>query len=429
MPVIAVVGGQWGDEGKGKIIDLLARRAQVVVRAQGGNNAGHTIVNEQVGKFALHLVPAGIFNPATLCVIGAGVALNPVFLLEELEALHALRVSTDNLVISERAHIVMPYHVELDRLQEADRGAGKLGTTGRGIGPTYVDKVSRLGIRAGDLNDEQRATERIRAAVQAKNRLIERMYDAPPLDIDSVVTQYLDAGRRLARFVGDPSEALDAALRRDDAILLEGAQATLLDLDHGTYPFVTTSSPTVAGLLQGAGIGPRFLAHGLGVFKAYSTRVGGGPFPTELLDDTGDRLRDVGQEYGTTTGRPRRCGWFDAVAARYSCLVNGFDTLAITRLDILSGFSPLRICVAYEFRGQRMQRFPASADDLAECRPIYEELETWDEPIGSARRRADLPAAARRYLERIETLLDVPVALIGVGQEREATIVERDLLV
>ncbi len=428
MPVIAVVGGQWGDEGKGKIIDLLAKRAQVVVRAQGGDNAGHTIVNEQVGRFALHLVPAGIFNPRTTCIIGAGVALNPVFLLEELDALHGLRVSTDNLLISERAHLVMPYHIELDRLQEARRGGGAIGTTGRGIGPAYVDKVSRTGLRAGDLCDPQTLPARIREAVAAKNQLFQVLYQAPGLDPERVVEAYSLAAERLRPYIRDASGALAAALRQNETILLEGAQATLLDLDHGTYPYVTTSSPTVAGLLQGAGIGPRFLTCGLGVFKAYTTRVGSGPMPTELDDELGGRLRAIGHEYGARTGRPRRCGWFDAVAARYSVLVNGFDALAITRLDILDTFDPVRICVGYEWRGQRLDQFPARAEVLAECRPIYEDLEGWQAPIGQARTLAELPAAARRYLERLEQLLEVPIALVGVGQEREETIMVRDLL-
>ncbi len=293
MPVIAVVGGQWGDEGKGKIIDLLAKRARVVIRAQGGDNAGHTVVNDQ-GRFALHLVPAGIFNRQTTCIIGAGVALNPVFLLEELDALHQRGVTTDNLIISERAHLVMPYHVELDRMEEGRRGGSALGTTGRGIGPTYVDKVSRTGLRAGDLLNLDRLADQIRESVALKNRLFRGLYLAPELDAEDIVEAYSAAASRLAGYVGEVGPVLDRALRQGETVLLEGAQATLLDLDHGTYPFVTTSSPTIAGLLQGAGVGPRHLTTGLGVFKVYSTRVGSGPMPTELNDRTGELIQEIG---------------------------------------------------------------------------------------------------------------------------------------
>src|SRR5919198_1470111 len=354
MAVVAVVGGQWGDEGKGKIIDLLAAKAQVVIRAQGGDNAGHTVVNPR-GKFALHLVPAGIFNPKTLCVIGAGVALNPQILLEEMDALHARGVDTSNLIISERTHLVMPYHLLLDQAEEQARGAAKIGTTGRGIGPAYSDKGGRVGLRTG--------------------------------------------------------------------VLIEGAHGTLLDLDYGTYPYVTTSSPTVAGLLLGAGIAPRHLTTGLGVFKAYQTRVGAGPMPTELHDEVGEAIRRIGHEYGTTTGRPRRCGWVDAVAARYSARVNGFDSLAITRLDILDALPTLKICTAYELDGRRIEEFPSRTEVLARCLPIYEELEGWRTSTSGANSWSDLPPAARRYVERIGALLDVPVGIVGVGEGREQSIV------
>lgn len=426
MSVIAVVGGQWGDEGKGKIIDLLAGQAQVVIRAQGGDNAGHTVVNNQ-GRFALHLVPAGIFNPDTICIIGAGVALNPVFLLEELDALQARGVNAHNLIVSERAHIVMPYHIELDRLEEARRTGGRLGTTGRGIGPTYVDKVSRTGLRAGDLCDLHTWPARVRDAVAAKNQFIQALYGEAGLDADDVAEQYFLAAQRVAPFVREVQPALQLALVEGRTILLEGAQATLLDVDHGTYPFVTTSSPTVAGVLQGAGIGPRYLTCGLGVFKAYSTRVGSGPMPTELDDIVGARIREIAQEYGARTGRPRRCGWFDAVAARHSVLVNGFHALAITRLDILDTFDSIRICVGYEYGGRRLEWFPARAEVLEQCRPVYEETQGWRVRTSQARCLEELPDAARRYLRRLEALLDVPIALVGVGQERDETITVRDL--
>jgi adenylosuccinate synthase len=345
MAVVAVVGGQWGDEGKGKIIDLLAAKAQVVIRAQGGDNAGHTVVNPR-GRFALHLVPAGIFNPGTLCVIGAGVALNPQILLEEMDALHARGVDTSNLVISERTHLVMPYHLLLDQAEEQARGAARIGTTGRGIGPAYSDKVGRVGLRTGDLLDPRVFAERLEEAVKRKNRLLASLYAVDSIDWSTIFEQYMAITQRLGPHIGDPGPQLDRALAAGQTILIEGAHGTLLDLDYGTYPYVTTSSPTVAGLLLGAGIGPRHLTNGLGVFKAYQTRVGAGPMPTELHDEVGEAIRQTGHEFGTTTGRPRRCGWFDAVAARYSARTNGFDSLAITRLDILDAQPTLKICIA-----------------------------------------------------------------------------------
>lgn len=421
MPVVAVVGGQWGDEGKGKIIDLLAGRAQVVIRAQGGDNAGHTIVNPR-GKFALHLVPAGIFNPDTVCVIGAGVALNPLILLDELDALHARGVEAGNLVISERAHLVMPYHLTLDQADERARGADKIGTTGRGIGPAYADKVNRIGLRAGDLLDADLLERRLGDAVARKNRLLERLYGAEALNTATIFERYLDVAARLRPYIADPGPRLDQALTADQTILIEGAHGTLLDLDYGSYPFVTASSPTVAGLLLGAGIGPRHLTTSLGVFKAYQTRVGSGPMPTELHDDIGEAIRQTGHEFGTTTGRPRRCGWFDAVAARHAVSVNGFDRLAITRVDILDQQPSLQICTAYDLDGQRIDRFPASTDLLERCRPVYEELPGWQAPTGQARSWRALPAAAQGYLDRLAELLGVPIGIVGVGEGREQSI-------
>lgn len=427
MAVIAVVGGQWGDEGKGKIIDLLASRAHVVIRAQGGDNAGHTVVNER-GKFALHLVPAGIFNPSTLCVIGAGVALNPEILLQEMAALHARGVGTQNLIISERTHLVLPYHLTLDQAEERARGAGKIGTTGRGIGPAYTDKVSRLGLRAGDLLDAGILRQRLDSVVDRKNQVLARLYDAPPIDAGALFECLAELAELLRPHIGDPGPQLEEALSNGKTILIEGAHGTLLDLDYGTYPYVTASSPTVAGLLLGAGIGPRYLTTGLGVFKAYQSRVGAGPMPTELTDEVGETIRRVGQEYGTTTGRPRRCGWFDAVAARHAVRVNGFDALALTRLDILDGFPSVNICVAYEIDGRRIDSFPARAEVLARCRPVYEELPGWEASTSGALRWEDLPPAAQRYVERIGELLRVPVAIIGVGQDRAQSIVLREIV-
>jgi adenylosuccinate synthase len=421
MPVIAVVGGQWGDEGKGKIIDLLAGRAHVVVRAQGGDNAGHTIVNPR-GKFALHLVPAGIFNPDCECIIGPGVALNPEVLLQEIDALHARSVTTDNLIISARAHLVMPYHPILDRLDEAARGPEAIGTTGRGIGPTYHDKVGRCGLLVGDLRYPERFRGKVANAVERKNVILERVFGAEPVDANEITERYLDFADRLLPHVAESEPVLERALRDGRTILLEGAHGTLLDLDHGTYPYVTTSSCTVGGLLNGAGIGPRHLTTGLGVFKAYSSRVGAGPFPSELQDDTGDAIRERGQEYGTTTGRARRVGWFDAVAARHSVLVNGFHAVAITRLDILDDLDELNVCLSYELDGERIDYFPTQFEELARCRPVYEGVQGWGSPIGQAQDWKDLPSAAQDYVRLIEEAVGVPAGLIGVGQEREKTI-------
>jgi len=421
MPVIAVVGGQWGDEGKGKIIDLLAGRAHVVVRAQGGDNAGHTVVNPR-GKFALHLVPAGIFNEQTRCLIGPGVALNPEVLLAEMDALHARGVGTDNLIISERAHLVLPYHPLFDRLDEESRGAAAIGTTGRGIGPTYADKVGRIGIVAGDLLHPERFRAKVHQVVERKNVLLERVYGAAPIDADAIVAQYLGHADRLARHIAESEPILEQALREGRTILLEGGHGTLLDIDHGTYPYVTATSCTVGGLLNGAGIGPRHLTTAIGVFKAYQSRVGSGAMPTELLDETGDHVRERGDEYGTTTGRPRRIGWFDAVAARHSMIVNGFHTIALTRLDILDELDELQVCIAYELDGRRIDFMPSQIEDLARCQPVYEGMPGWRTPTGEAQSWRDLPNAAQSYVRLIEESVGAPAGLIGVGQEREKTI-------
>ncbi|MFN8522433.1 MAG: adenylosuccinate synthase [Chloroflexota bacterium] len=426
MPVIAVVGGQWGDEGKGKVIDLLAERADVVVRAQGGDNAGHTIVNAR-GKFALHLVPAGIFNERTECVIGPGVALNPGVLVREMDELNARGVATDRMSISTRAHLVMPYHPRFDALEEQRRGAAAIGTTGRGIGPTYHDKIGRIGLTVGDLLYPARFRERVSALVARKNLELERIYSAPPVDAASIADEYLTLAARLLPHIKETGPLIHAAISDGRMVLIEGAHATLLDIDHGTYPYVTTAPCTVSGLLNGAGIGPRYLTTALGVFKAYTSRVGGGPFPTELLDATGDSIRTTGHEYGTTTGRPRRCGWFDAVAARHSVQVNGFHSIALTRLDILDHLDELAVCVGYERAGKRVEHFPTDLDELADCTPVYEGLPGWKRPTSDARSFDDLPTAARQYVRIIENALGAPTSLIGIGAERERTLVVGDL--
>jgi adenylosuccinate synthase len=420
MPVMAIIGGQWGDEGKGRIVDLLAQQSHMVIRYSGGNNAGHTIVNDR-GTFKLHLVPAGIFNPTTVNIIGAGVVINPAALLEEMAMLDAAGVTFNNLYISDRAHIIMPYHLEQDRIQEALRGNGRIGTTGRGIGPAYGDKMERIGIRMGDLLHDHMLRERFARVIDLKNRLL-RSYDSVEQPLDKVYQQVLDYGRQLRDHIVPMYPLVQSALRRNDRILLEGAQGTLLDIDWGTYPYVTSSVPGAAGACQGTGIGPRHLSHILGVFKAYTTRVGGGPFPTELVNDTGDLLRERGHEYGTTTGRARRCGWFDVVAARYVAELNSLDLLAITKLDVLDTLPTLRICTGYRLNGRPIDYLPSVAAEISQIEPIYEDLPGWRATTTAARSFDDLPPNAQRYVARLEALIGVPVALISVGAARQELI-------
>jgi adenylosuccinate synthase len=417
VPVTAVVGGHWGDEGKGKVINLLARDADLVIRGHGGANAGHTVVNEQ-GRFAVHLIPAGIFNPRALCVIGPGVAVHPGLLVAELDELGAREIDTAGLRVSTAAHLVMPYHQSLDRAEDEAREERRLGTTGRGIGPTYVDKARRIGLRVGDLLDAAQFRDKLHFVLDRKYHELAAV-GVPRPDAEAIADEYLALTERLKPYIAETQPLVDEAVARGRQVLLEGAHATLLDLDHGTYPYVTSSNCTVAGLLQGSGIGPRRLTRAIGVYKAYCSRVGEGPFPTELLDETGDRIREIGHEYGTTTGRPRRCGWFDAVAGRHASRVNAFDGIALTRLDLLTGFSELRVCVAYEVDGQEIDYFPSQADRVYQCRPIYERFPGWEEPLTGARGWTDLPANAQAYVRRLEVLLEAPVQLIGVGEGRE----------
>jgi len=414
VPVTAVVGGHWGDEGKGKVINLLARDADLVIRGHGGANAGHTVVNEQ-GRFAVHLVPAGIFNRRALCIIGPGVAVHPGLLLAELDELGAREIDTRGLRISTAAHLVMPYHQSLDRAEDEAREEGRLGTTGRGIGPTYVDKARRVGLRVGDLLDPDGFRAKLRFVLDRKYHELAAVGVAKP-SWEAIADEYLAFAERLRPFIAETQPLVDEAVARGRQVLLEGAQATLLDLDHGTYPYVTSSHCTVAGLLQGSGVGPRRLTRAIGVYKAYCSRVGEGPFPSELHDETGARIREAGHEYGTTTGRPRRCGWFDAVAGRHAARINAFDGIALTRLDILAGFPAVRVCTAYELDGERIEYFPSQAETLERCRPIYETFEGWHEPLGRARGWNDLPPNAQAYVRRLEVLLEAPVQLIGVGE-------------
>ena len=424
MPVIAVVGGQWGDEGKGKVIDQLASSADVVVRAHGGDNAGHTVVNPQ-GEFALHLVPAGIFNPAANCIIGPGVALNPEVLIRELDSLESRGVSTEGLRVSDRAHMVMPYHLLFDQVQERQRGGDALGTTGRGIGPAYGDKVARIGLRVGDLQYPDEFRRKLASIVSQKNQLLRAMGAEDSIDAEAIAREYAAYAERLRPYIHDVAPTIADAVDRDAAMLLEGAQATLLDLDHGSYPYVTTSACTVAGLCQGSGVPPRAISRAIGVYKAYSTRVGSGPMPSELLDETGEYLREHAHEFGTTTGRARRCGWLDAVIARYTARINGFDSMALTRLDILDEMESISICTAYEVDGRRVEFPPTDPAVLARCKPIYEELPGWKTSIMNIADFEELPEEAVGFVHRVEELIGVPADIIGVGPQRAQTISRR----
>lgn len=426
MPSVAIVGTQWGDEGKGKITDFLAEAAEMVVRYQGGNNAGHTVVvGDEV--FKLHLIPSGAIHPGKQLVLGNGVVVDPKVLVDELTRLHERGVSDFSLYVSERAHVILPYHRVQDELEEASRGDEKLGTTGRGIGPAYVDKVARSGVRMIDFVDPKRFRERLRAVLPQKNRLLAALYGHPGFDVDAIVEEYAPLAEKLRPMVTDTSVLVSRAIEEGKNVLFEGAQGTLLDVDHGTYPFVTSSSPTAGGISPGVGISPRALERILGVAKAYTTRVGSGPFPTELFDEIGERIRERGQEYGTTTGRPRRCGWFDAVVVRYAARVNGLTDLALTGVDTLGGLDEVKVCVAYRCRGRILEHFPSSLEELRECEPVYETFEGWQEDLSGVTRWEELPAAARAYVEGIGRLVGVPVSIVSIGRARSATLVRQPL--
>ena len=421
MPVIAVIGAQWGDEGKGRIVDLLAQQARVVVRFSGGDNAGHTVVNPY-GEFKLHLIPSGIFSSQAVCIIGNGVVINPAVLIDEMDQLSERGVDTTGLFISDRAHLIMPYHILLDGLEEEARGGKAIGTTRKGIGPVYADKAARLGIRAGDLLDKEVLLERLRLVLDYKNIILTKIYGVSPLSLDEVYRQYCQYGERLAPHIRETTMILEEALNRNEVVLLEGAQGALLDPDFGTYPYTTSSSPLAGGGCLGAGLSPTRISRILGVFKAYCTRVGEGPMPTELKDETGNLIRERAHEYGTTTGRPRRCGWFDAVAAGFSTRINGFTEAAITRLDVLDILPSLKICVGYKLNGKSIDYFPANAATLAKCQPIYEELPGWQASVRDIRQFEQLPAEARQYIARLEEVISCPVNLISVGPRREQII-------
>ena len=429
MPAVVAIGGQWGDEGKGRVVDLLARHASIVVRYSAGNNAGHTIVNEK-GKFALHLVPAGIFYPDKTAIIGNGLVIDPQALIDEITMLETRGVSTDQLKVSDRAHLVMPWHPIIDQQEEQFRGSAAVGTTGKGVGPAFSDKVARWGIRMSELADAEGFMTRLRLVLDYKNEMLTRLYGLEPLDADEIYQAYREHWARLAPYVTDTSLICHEALRRGERILLEGAQGSLLDLDAGTYDYVTSSVPTsmAGGAAVGAGIAPRDIDRVIGVYKAYQTRVGNGPMPTELFGEEGDRLRDAGQEYGTTTGRPRRCGWFDSVAGRYTIRLNGCHSISLTRLDVLDEFEMLKVCVAYNINGRRVEAFPSSRLTLESAEPIYEELPGWQEETSHCRRFDDLPDNAQRYVRRIEELIGAPAALVSVGPERDQAIIVDPIL-
>jgi adenylosuccinate synthase len=428
MPAIVVIGAQWGDEGKGKITDLLGDRVGYTVRYQGGNNAGHTVVLPDGGKFALHLMPSGALTPGCVPVLGNGVVIDPQAMLAEIDGLTERGVDVSGLLISADAHLVMPHHRALDRVVERYLGQARIGTTGRGIGPAYGDKVGRMGIRVQDLLDPGILRQKLELVLREKNQILFKVYNRKPIDLDAVVEEYLNYAARLRPFIADTRLMLAKALEAGAYVLLEGAQATMLDVDHGTYPFVTSSNPTAGGACVGSGIPPTRISQVIGIIKAYTTRVGSGPFPTELFDDDGQHLLKIGNEYGTTTGRERRCGWFDAVIGRYSARVNGLTDMFVTKLDILTGLPKVKICVAYEIDGQRVDDMPMSQTSFHHAVPIYEEHDGWWEDITKARTRDELPDNALRFLDRIEQLCGVPVVGTGVGPGRDENVMFRELL-
>ncbi|RBP44044.1 adenylosuccinate synthase [Garciella nitratireducens] len=427
MSSLVVVGAQWGDEGKGKITDFLAERSDVVVRAQGGNNAGHTVVVEQE-EYKLHLIPSGILYKDKTCIIGNGVVVDPKALLEEIDYLEARGISTENLFLSDRAHIILPYHQLLDALAEKRKWEDQqIGTTQKGIGPAYMDKTERSGIRICDFMDEQVFRKKLEYNLKEKNLILEKIYGVKPFDLEQVYIEYRRYAKRLEKYVTDTTIIVYDTINSGQKVLFEGAQGTLLDIDLGTYPFVTSSHPISGGMTIGTGVGPTAINKVMGVVKAYTTRVGKGPFPTELKNEIGDWIRNKGHEFGTTTGRARRCGWFDAVILKYAVRVNGLNSIAVTKLDTLAGLEKVKICVGYELNGKRIKDFPASLETLAKCVPIYEELPGWGEEIRDARTYEELPMNAKKYLERISNLCDVEINIISIGPKRAETIVQGEI--
>lgn len=427
MSSVVVVGTQWGDEGKGKITDFLSERAEYVARYQGGDNAGHTI---QFGgeTYKLHLIPSGIFSPEKLCIIGNGVVVNPKSLVTELAYLHERNITTDNLRISDRAHVILPYHIELDRLQEEAKGDKKIGTTIKGIGPAYMDKAARVGIRIADLLDREVFEERLRINLEDKNRQFTKLYDANPMNFEDIFEEYYEYGQQIKQYVCDTSVLLNDALDNGKRVLFEGAQGVMLDIDQGTYPFVTSSNPLAGGVTIGSGVGPSKVTKVVGVCKAYTSRVGDGPFPTELFDEIGSRIREVGREYGTTTGRPRRVGWFDSVVMRHSKRVSGITNLCLNSIDVLTGLETVKICVAYrKSNGEEISHYPASLVELGQCEPVYEELPGWTEDITGCRKLEELPIEAQNYVRRVSELVGVKISTFSVGPDRNQTNILEDV--
>jgi adenylosuccinate synthase len=427
VPAIVLLGAQWGDEGKGKATDILGDRVKYVVRYQGGNNAGHTVViGDQ--KYALHLLPSGILTPTCIPVIGNGVVIDPAVLLEEIRGLNERGVDTSNLKISTNAHLITPYHRTIDKVSERFLGKAKIGTTGRGIGPAYADKINRIGIRVQDLFDTSILRQKIEGALKDKNQVLVKVFNRKGLEIDEILKEYLEYAELLKPYVTDTSLLLNQALERGENILLEGSQGTLLDVDHGTYPFVTSSNPTAGGASTGSGIGPTKISRVIGIVKAYTTRVGSGPFPTELFDEDGEKLRSIGGEVGVTTGRARRCGWYDAPIARYAVRINGLTDFFLTKLDVLTGWEKIPVCVAYEIDGKRVEELPASQSDFHHAKPIYEYLPGWSEDISKARKLSDLPVNAQGYIKFLEEISGASISAIGVGPGREETIQIREFI-
>ena len=427
MPAIVLLGAQWGDEGKGKATDILGDRVDYVVRYQGGNNAGHTVViGDQ--KYALHLLPSGILSPNVVPVIGNGVVIDPAVLLEEIKGLNERGIDTSKLVISSNAHLITPYHRTIDKVSERFLGKAKIGTTGRGIGPAYADKISRIGIRVQDLFDESILEKKIEGALHDKNQVLTKVFNRKEMETQEILEEYRTYAEILRPYIADTALLLNQALDAGKTVLLEGSQGTLLDVDHGTYPFVTSSNPTAGGACTGSGIGPTKIERVIGIVKAYTTRVGSGPFPTELENEDGEKLRTIGHEYGTTTGRNRRCGWYDAPIARFAVRINGLTDFFLTKLDVLTGWEKIPVCVAYEIDGRRVEELPYSQTDFHHAIPIYEYLPGWSEDISKARTISDLPKNARDYISFLEEISGAPMSAIGVGPGRDETIVARDLL-
>jgi adenylosuccinate synthase len=427
MPAVVIVGAQWGDEGKGKATDILGSRVDYVVKFNGGNNAGHTVViGDQ--KYALHLLPSGILSPGCVPVIGNGVVVDLKVLFEEIDGLNERGIDTSKLVVSANAHVIADYNRTMDKVAERFLGSRKIGTTGRGIGPTYADKMNRLGIRVQDLFDEKILRQKVEGALELKNQILTKIYNRRAVEVDEIVEELLSYVDRLRPMVADTPLLLHDALAADKTVLLEAGQATLLDVDHGTYPFVTSSSATTGGACTGSGIAPTEITRVIGIVKAYATRVGEGPFPTELFDDDGERLRKNGAEFGTTTGRPRRCGWYDAPIARYAARINGVTDFVLTKLDVLTGWDRIPVCVAYDVDGERVDEMPMTQTGFHHAKPVYEYFEGWHEDISAARTFEDLPQAAQSYVLELEKISGARISTIGVGPDREQTIVRHDLL-